>query len=148
MCSSQFGDGCQTDNLPCIACNGAEITALYLNQFGLTGILDAAVGMLTNLQYLSLEQNLIGGVLPYEIGSLAQLKLLNLRNNSLLRGTLPSSMENLQNLQQIYLDGCAFTGSVPGFGLSYYDSDCYTGSCWCVREKDARMLLSHTLCLL
>ncbi|KAL7536265.1 hypothetical protein ACHAXR_007034 [Thalassiosira sp. AJA248-18] len=66
----------------------------------------------TSLTFLTLDYNGgITGTLPDFISQLSNLKLLGLSNTQMY-GTLPSSLSTLKELNKLYLDDCAFEGSV------------------------------------
>ena len=78
----------------------------------LTGVIPSEIGNLTNLQYLTLENNQLTGVIPLEIGNLTNLEYLKLTNNQ-VSGDIPSGIWNLTNLRYLYLGGNQLTGEIP-----------------------------------
>ena len=78
----------------------------------LTGVIPSEIGNLTNLQYLTLENNQLTGVIPLEIGNLTNLEYLKLTNNQ-VSGDIPSEIWNLTNLRYLYLGGNQLTGEIP-----------------------------------
>ncbi|HEY9623287.1 MAG TPA: DUF4347 domain-containing protein [Crinalium sp.] len=61
---------------------------------------------------LNLENNNLKGTIPTELGDLSNLDLLNLSNNQ-LSGTVPSQLSNLNYLVQLYLNNNQLSGEVP-----------------------------------
>jgi|TARA_B110000881_G_scaffold76104_1_gene66251 Leucine-rich repeat (LRR) protein len=78
----------------------------------LTGVIPSEIGNLTNLQYLTLENNQLTGVIPLEVGNLTNLEYLKLTNNQ-VSGDIPSGIWNLTNLRYLYLGGNQLTGEIP-----------------------------------
>ena len=64
------------------------------------------------LKQLVLDYNPgITGTLPSFVSDLTELELLSVSNTK-LNGPLPESLAKMRKLEMLYLDGCAFTGSV------------------------------------
>ncbi|GFS34393.1 receptor-like protein kinase 2 [Actinidia rufa] len=75
--------------------------------------------LLNCLQLTGFEaaQNHIGGQIPPEIGTLKMLQRLDLSRN-MLSGSLPDQLEELKDLEEIYLQENNLTGEIPAqFGL-------------------------------
>ncbi|XP_058210589.1 probable LRR receptor-like serine/threonine-protein kinase At3g47570 [Rhododendron vialii] len=67
----------------------------------------------SNLQAIGMEDSQFGGVLPDSVGNLSyKLYYLTLGGNQLY-GSIPSTIENLVNLEFFGLDNNLFTGSIP-----------------------------------
>ena len=79
---------------------------------GLSGILPAAIGNLTEIQSLYLPNHQISGTIPVEIGNLSKLLYLNLEGNQ-LSGTIPSEMGELKELRTLNLSTNELEGSIP-----------------------------------
>ena len=79
-----------------------RVTKLELYENGLSGVLPAELGSLTNLQVLHLYENELSGALPESLGNLTNLRELHLYENE-LSGALPESLGNLTNLQVLHL---------------------------------------------
>ena len=69
-------------------------TAIYREDYGLTGNIPSEIGCLVNLEYLDLEDNQLIGEIPPEIGYLVNLEYLDLENNQ-LTGDIPNSVREL-----------------------------------------------------
>jgi hypothetical protein len=69
------------------------------------------LGNLSNLEYLSLGNDLTGSI-PTELGNLSNLTVLDLHGNE-LTGSIPSELGNLSNLTTLYLSINSLTGSIP-----------------------------------
>ena len=81
-----------------------SLTSLSLNDNELTGPLPPQLGLLENLEWLSIESNELTGGIPPSFGDLTKLGTLDLSHNTGMSGTLPSSLLNLDNLNQLRLN--------------------------------------------
>ena len=70
--------------------DGGRVTALLLDDNGLTGPIPPASGDLARLETLSLSQNALTGPVPAELGSLANLDGLDLSSNALTGRSRPA----------------------------------------------------------
>ncbi|XP_023640240.1 probable inactive receptor kinase At5g10020 isoform X2 [Capsella rubella] len=118
-------DGCPL-NWYGVTCSSGDVTSIDLNGLGLLGNFSFPVIVgLRMLQNLSISDNQFAGTLS-NIGSFKSLKYLDVSGN-LFRGSLPSGIENLRNLEFVNLSGNNNLGGVipPGFGslekLEYLD---------------------------
>ena len=92
-----------------------DLTALenlLLNNNLLVGSIPTEFGSLVNLKKLYLHGNLLFGALPSELGSLTSLTELLLTDN-LLRGGIPSELGSLTNLTKLWLDDNLLSGAIP-----------------------------------
>ncbi|CAN1223526.1 Probable LRR receptor-like serine/threonine-protein kinase At2g23950 [Linum grandiflorum] len=78
----------------------------------LSGTLSAAIGNLTNLRQVLLQNNNISGKIPPEIGQLSKLQTLDLSNNR-FSGLVPDSFGQLTALQYLRLNNNSFSGPFP-----------------------------------
>ncbi|EPS66877.1 hypothetical protein M569_07899 [Genlisea aurea] len=74
------------------------LTEIVLLNSGLSGVLPAEIGQLTELTVLDVSFNNLTGTLPESIGNLARLEQLNVGHNR-LSGDIPESICLLPNLQ-------------------------------------------------
>ncbi|KAK9214461.1 hypothetical protein WN944_006453 [Citrus x changshan-huyou] len=96
-----------------VTCNSEDIVVrVDLGNAGLSGPLVPQLGLLTNLQYLSVYKNNISGSIPSEIGNLKKLISLGLFNNQ-LSGAIPASIGNLRSLKFMRLNNNNLTGRIP-----------------------------------
>ncbi|XP_050241887.1 probable LRR receptor-like serine/threonine-protein kinase At3g47570, partial [Quercus robur] len=118
-------------------CTGLEILGLAVNYFGgllpssianlstqlqiltlsenmIRGDIPVGIGDLVNLNVLVLEYNYLGGALPFEVGNLIDLAKLDLSNNR-LSGKIPTTLQTCISLEHLYLDGNSFEGEIPQF---------------------------------
>lgn len=89
-----------------------RVSALGLPSQNLSGRLSSAIGNLTNLQSVLLQNNEISGPIPSEVGKLEKLQTLDLSNNA-FEGSIPSSVGNLKNLNYLRLNNNSLTGRWP-----------------------------------
>ncbi|KDO83144.1 hypothetical protein CISIN_1g045673mg, partial [Citrus sinensis] len=96
-----------------VTCNSENsVIRVDLGNAGLSGPLVPQLGLLTNLQYLSVYKNNISGSIPSEIGNLKKLISLGLFNNQ-LSGAIPASIGNLRSLKFMRLNNNNLTGRIP-----------------------------------
>ena len=101
------------------AWDGVRLTAdedavaqLRLEAVGLTGSIPAALGNLTSLQRLDLDDNQLTGSIPAELGGLTNLQTLYLDNNQ-LTGSIPTELSNMASLRSLHLWKNQLTGKIP-----------------------------------
>ena len=96
-----------------VTVEGGRVTELNFDNSGLRGQLPSALGNLTGLKKLSIN-NIpdLTGELPPTLGNLTVLTELILTSNG-LSGELPAELGNLANLQVINLRGNGFSGEIP-----------------------------------
>ena len=79
----------------------------------LTGVIPTEIGLLSNkLTFLSLDGSGIGGPLPSEMGLLTQLEILSVFMTS-INGTIPSFMGNMQSLEVLDVSDTQLSGTIP-----------------------------------
>ncbi|KAI9117448.1 hypothetical protein K1719_011614 [Acacia pycnantha] len=78
----------------------------------LSGTLSAAIGNLTNLRQVLLQNNNISGQIPPELGTLPKLQTLDLSNNR-FSGVIPSSLSHLDGLKYLRLNNNSLSGPFP-----------------------------------
>ena len=90
----------------------------------LNGILPTELGNLVELEYLQLGKNHFSGQLPESLGNLIKLKTLDLNYVPFdvgfdrigeLNGGIPSSFQNLKNLEYLDLSRQNLDGAIPSF---------------------------------
>ncbi|KAJ9559467.1 hypothetical protein OSB04_014081 [Centaurea solstitialis] len=89
-----------------------RVVTLNFRSCGLSGSVSPAVGNLTFLRELRLENNSFTGNIPQEVGRLSRLRILRLHNNS-LSGEIPSNISRCSNLVDLYLHRNNFIGVIP-----------------------------------
>uniref|UniRef100_A0A6M2EA53 non-specific serine/threonine protein kinase n=1 Tax=Populus davidiana TaxID=266767 RepID=A0A6M2EA53_9ROSI len=94
---------CSPDNL--VICLGAPSQSL-------SGTLSGAIGNLTNLRQVLLQNNNISGQIPPELGTLSKLHTLDLSNNRFSR-VVPDSLGQLNSLQYLRLNNNSLSGPFP-----------------------------------
>jgi len=99
-----------------IACNkNAEVTAIFLDNRehkGWGNILVTEIGLLSQLEQLSVTNNALKGTLPSEIGNLLHLRTLDLKKNR-FSGTIPTQIRQLHNLELIDLSSNLLEKTIP-----------------------------------
>ena len=88
-----------------------QLLVLQGNQ-GLTGTLSEAIGQLTRLGRLYLDQNGLTGRIPGTMGKLAFVTVLALSTNS-LTGTIPPQLGNLNSMTTLLLYTNSLTSTIP-----------------------------------
>ncbi|XP_068316494.1 probable LRR receptor-like serine/threonine-protein kinase At3g47570 [Pyrus communis] len=67
----------------------------------------------TGLQYLEFQSNNFGGTLPRCLANLSSSLLSFYVDYNIIFGSIPKGMENLHNLESIWLSGNQFSGLIP-----------------------------------
>lgn len=95
----------------------SNMQAVDMNEQMLYGSIPSEIGLLTNLRLLSINQNNLGGTIPTELGKLSNLRLLDLNSNggygSGIEGSIPLEFMNMSALEVALLYTNALTGSIP-----------------------------------
>ncbi|KAL5539009.1 hypothetical protein UlMin_043905 [Ulmus minor] len=78
----------------------------------LSGTLSGAIGNLTNLRQVLLQNNNISGRIPPELGTLPKLQTLDISNNR-FSGVVPDSLGQLNSLLYLRLNNNSLSGSFP-----------------------------------
>ncbi|WMV19753.1 hypothetical protein MTR67_013138 [Solanum verrucosum] len=115
--NGQLADWNQNQVSPCtwskITCDDkGNVIMVSLSSLGFSGTLTPRIGVLKNVNTLSLQGNRITGEIPKEIGDLTSLTMLDLENNR-LSGEIPASLGNLKKLQSLFLSRNNLTGTIP-----------------------------------
>ncbi|TMW92237.1 hypothetical protein EJD97_013315 [Solanum chilense] len=115
--NGQLADWNQNQVSPCtwskITCDDkGNVIMVSLSSLGFSGTLTPRIGVLKNVNTLSLQGNHITGEIPKEIGDLTSLTMLDLENNR-LSGEIPASLGNLKKLQSLFLSRNNLTGTIP-----------------------------------
>ena len=77
-----------------------------------TGSLPTELGSLEKLYHLNLDDNYLTGNIPSEIGALSSLTFLSLDDNT-LAGSIPSELGRLSSLTSLILSSNSLSGSIP-----------------------------------
>ncbi|XVF47848.1 hypothetical protein PTKIN_Ptkin03bG0143500 [Pterospermum kingtungense] len=78
----------------------------------LSGTLSGAIGNLTNLRQVLLQNNNISGKIPSKLGTLPKLQTLDLSNNR-FSGEIPGSFGQFNSLQYLRLNNNSLSGAFP-----------------------------------
>ncbi|XP_010905750.2 receptor kinase-like protein Xa21 [Elaeis guineensis] len=93
--------------------NCSELQVLSLHDNMLRGMLpNSVVNLSSQLQVLLLDENYISGRIPNGIENLANLYWFTFHHN-LFTGAIPESIGKLARLQKLYLSSNRFTGQIP-----------------------------------
>ena len=85
---------------------------LRLDEARLSGTCPEALGQLVHLVELFGNANRLSGTLPQQLGRLSSLRVLELSANS-LSGTIPAALGGLASLQRLHLDHTRLSGTAP-----------------------------------
>jgi hypothetical protein len=83
---------------------------------GITGSIPEAIGQLTQLIAVDIDDNSLTGGLPSSLFTLTTLEAIDLNNNA-LTGTISNDIGNLKDLVVVQLDNNNFRGMMPTNGL-------------------------------
>nr|XP_023899021.1 putative receptor-like protein kinase At3g47110 [Quercus suber] len=89
-----------------------RVTGLDLQGYNLGGSISLAIGNLSFLRFINLQNNSFYGKIPQEFGHLFRLQRLQLNNNT-LGGEIPSNLSICSNLRSIRLHENKLTGKIP-----------------------------------
>ncbi|XP_030929087.1 putative receptor-like protein kinase At3g47110 [Quercus lobata] len=89
-----------------------RVTGLDLQGYNLGGSMSPAIGNLSFLRFINLQNNSFYGKIPQEFGHLFRLQRLYLNNNT-LGGEIPSNLSICSNLRSIRLYVNKLTGKIP-----------------------------------
>ena len=90
----------------------SDLEFLSLDSNNLSGSIPSELGQLGNLESLLLGVNVLSGSIPSEIGRLSNLRYLSLYDND-LSGSIPSELGRLSNLESLHLNSNSLSGSIP-----------------------------------
>ena len=97
---------------------------LYIFHNNLSGSIPSEIALLPQIEVIALGENKFSGSLPKEMSSMPTLRLLSLQREAGLSvtgegldGPLPA-FENLPNIEQLYVGGNEFYGTIPSNFLS------------------------------
>ena len=90
----------------------STLKVLDLEDNRLTLQMPDALGNLRDLEELYLQRNNLFGSIPGSLGGLGELRLLHLNDND-LTGSIPPRLASLSSLQQLDLSNNGLSGSVP-----------------------------------
>jgi len=88
------------------------IRAIGLDDAGITGKIPAAIGELSNLEYLFLGGNNLSGDIPSSLFSLNKLQNIDLGGNN-YSGAIPAGFGTMTALTHLNLKDNNYTGSIP-----------------------------------
>ena len=106
------GNSGLTGPIPAALGNLTDLESLSLQENWLTGSIPAVLGHLSNLQWLALDRNALTGSIPSELGNLTHLRHLKL-NGNMLSGRIPPELGGLTGLIELDLDGNMLSGPLP-----------------------------------
>ena len=103
-----------------------QLETFLVDQNMIGGTLPSELGLLTNVERLSLYENNIQGTIPTELGLLESVKDFWLGDN-MLQGTLPAELGQLRRLEYFSIPNNEFAGTLtPALFLGWSKSDTLT----------------------
>ena len=90
----------------------AELDSLSLPKNELTGPIPPELGQLKELKYLWLSWNDLSGEIPVELAQMTKMEELHFTENS-LTGQIPRELGQLANLKRLWLSDNALSGTIP-----------------------------------
>ena len=72
------------------------------------------IGILKNLEYLNISENMLFGKILASPGNCVKLELLDIRRN-LFQGIIPPSLGSLRGLQELDISNNNLSGQIPNF---------------------------------
>ena len=132
------GNSGLTGPIPAALGNLTELEWLTLQENWLTGSIPAVLGHLSNLEWLALDRNALTGSIPADLGNLQYLRGLTFGGNT-LSGPVPPEFGNLSSLVDLYLGNTMLSGALPASmsGLSALESLSLDESGLCVPDSPA-----------
>ncbi|XP_073101199.1 uncharacterized protein [Elaeis guineensis] len=103
---------CGWEGVTCGRKHQQRVIALDLSSRGLVGSLTPAIGNLTFLRKINLQNNSFFDSIPSHIGHLHRLQRLNLSFNSFVRG-IPVELSNCSDLRRLDLSNNPLAGRIP-----------------------------------
>ena len=94
----------------------SSLQQLYLYGNDLSGEIPSEVGSMDRLEILTLAENAFTGHVPRSVNNLPKLRVFSVHNNVERKGRLTGKIPSFNhafNIDEVYLSGNAFTGSIP-----------------------------------
>ena len=107
--------------------SGGRVTAVVLSSDGLDGRLPAALGDLSALERLDLQDNSLAGALPSELANLTHLAALLLNESRALTGHLPDGLRQLADLETVNIQHTELCAPEDGTFQSWLDTITFSG---------------------
>ncbi|KAI7986447.1 putative LRR receptor-like serine/threonine-protein kinase [Camellia lanceoleosa] len=90
----------------------ASLEDMEANSCGIRSNIPSEIGNITNLAFLTLQQNGLIGFIPSTIKALGKLQILDLSNNR-LQGSIPDDICQLKNMGDLRLNQNELSGLIP-----------------------------------
>ena len=90
-----------------------ELEVLSLDYQSFSGQIPATIGQMSSLEILRLHGNNFAGTLPFSFYQLANLQFLDIVRNEFLVGTIAPEIQKLTNLEHFLMYRTALTGRIP-----------------------------------
>jgi len=104
---------CKVSGIPAGITSCSRLRELNLRECGIAGSLPLSLGSLSSLEVLLLDHNMeLGGFLPESFYDLSNLRSFDVGATK-IGGTLSSKIVRLTRLEDFYIAGCEFEGSIP-----------------------------------
>ena len=91
---------------------GPSLRAFQVYSSAISGTIPSEIGLLTNLEFLTVFDNKLTGTIPAEIGNLSRLGFVTVANNT-ITGSIPNEMGSMEQLTTLALWRNGLNSTIP-----------------------------------